>query len=70
MRTLRIIYDSGLAPSDPIFKDPSTARLLVDMISGPPLIAQSAATILTKACQVEVQYTYIHVYVKERHLNY
>ena len=60
VRTLRIIYESGLAPSNPIFEDPSIARLLVHMISGPPLVAQSAATILTKACQVS---PYIHTYM-------
>lgn len=52
IRTLRIIYESGLAPSDPIFQDPSIVRLLVRMISGPPLIGQCAITIITKACQV------------------
>jgi hypothetical protein len=51
VRTLRIIYESGLAPSGPIFDNPSTVRLLVHMISGTPLLAQSATTILTKACQ-------------------
>ena len=68
VRTLRIIYESELAPSDQIFKDLSTARLLVAMISGPPLVAQSATTVLTKACQVHVHVhcTCIHVHVHVR----
>jgi hypothetical protein len=51
VRTLRIIYESDLAPSGPIFSDRSTVRLLVHMVSGTPLLAQSATTVLTKACQ-------------------
>lgn len=55
IRTLRTLYLSDCAPSDTIFQDVTVARQLVKLLSGSPLIAQCAATVLAKACQSQEQ---------------
>ncbi len=52
IRTMRTLYCSGLAPPSPLFDDATIAKQLVSMLSKSSILSQSAAIIISKACQV------------------